>query len=99
VSRYFDLRIREVGLNWLAPMGRVLVLFAPAAFLFWWFFRAVPQPVFRLAGLVAVIAPLGLYWFLRYGLSRTFQSELLQRAPKGVNPILRRVFFFPSSVP
>jgi O-antigen/teichoic acid export membrane protein len=99
VSKYFDLPIREVALHWLAPMGRVLILFAPAAFLAWLAFRAVPQPVVRLAGLVLFSGSLGSYLFLRYGLSRTFQLELLQRVPKGVNPILRRVFFFQGSVP
>jgi O-antigen/teichoic acid export membrane protein len=35
-SRYFDVPIREVGLGWLAPMAKVLVLFIPAALLLWW---------------------------------------------------------------
>jgi O-antigen/teichoic acid export membrane protein len=99
VSKYFDLSIREVALHWLAPMGRVLALFAPAACLAWWFFRALPQPIVRLSVFVLFSGSLGFYLFLRYGLSRTFQTELLQRAPKVVNPILRRVFFFLGSVP
>jgi O-antigen/teichoic acid export membrane protein len=35
-SRYFELPIREVALGWLAPMGKVLVLFIPAALILWW---------------------------------------------------------------
>jgi hypothetical protein len=34
----------------------------------------------------------GCYLFLHYGLSFDVQRELLQRAPKRLNPVLRRVF-------
>jgi O-antigen/teichoic acid export membrane protein len=36
VSRYFELPLREVALSWLAPMGKVLARFIPAAILLWW---------------------------------------------------------------
>jgi O-antigen/teichoic acid export membrane protein len=35
---------------------------------------------------------MGLYLFLRYGLTAAFKRELLLRAPRGMNPFLRRVF-------
>jgi O-antigen/teichoic acid export membrane protein len=35
-SRYFGLPIREVALDWLVPMAKVLVLFIPAALILWW---------------------------------------------------------------
>jgi len=116
VSRYFNLSIYEVGLAWLAPMGRVLVLFVPAALLGWWASGPVAEAIARLA-LETGLAPrfmahhpeilaslsrlvlncllagsVGFYLFLHYGLSLGVQRELLQRAPKLLNPLLRRVF-------
>jgi O-antigen/teichoic acid export membrane protein len=35
---------------------------------------------------------LGAYLLLRYGLTAAFKRELLLRAPRGINPFLRRVF-------
>jgi hypothetical protein len=35
---------------------------------------------------------LGLWLFLRFGLPRSVQRELLERSPKNLNPILKRVF-------
>jgi hypothetical protein len=36
VSRYFQVPIREIALDWLAPMTKVLTLFIPAAVILWW---------------------------------------------------------------
>jgi hypothetical protein len=92
ISDYFDLQPVEVSLRWLAPMGRVLALFGPIAFGCWWLFRGLQPELVRLAIYALFSAVAGLYILLRYGLAPTFQRELLQRAPKKVNPILRRVF-------
>jgi O-antigen/teichoic acid export membrane protein len=92
ISDYFNLRVWEVGVRWLVPMGRVLALFGPVAFICWWSFRGVPQEPIRLAIYAVFSIVPGLYILLRYGLAPAFQRELLQRAPKKVNPILRRVF-------
>lgn len=92
VSRYFDLPLREVGLRWLAPMTRVLLLFGPVALAWWWGLEWVREPAVRLSLNALLGSSLGFYLFLRYGLSSAFQRELLQRAPRRVNPVLRRVF-------
>jgi O-antigen/teichoic acid export membrane protein len=82
ISDYFDLQPVEVSLRWLAPI----------AFGCWWLFRGLQPELVRLAIYALFSAVAGLYILLRYGLAPTFQRELLQRAPKKVNPILRRVF-------
>jgi O-antigen/teichoic acid export membrane protein len=92
VSDYFKLPIRQVALGWLAPMGRVAVLLAPAALALWWSLRGVADPFVRLAAGVLLTALPGTYLFLRFGLSRAIQRELLERMPKAVNPVLRRIF-------
>jgi O-antigen/teichoic acid export membrane protein len=92
VSRYFGFTLREVNLGWLAPMGRVLALFVPVAVAAWFGCRGIAQPLVRLLLLAVLSGSLGFYCFLRYGLARSFQHELIQRAPKFIDPLLRRVF-------
>lgn len=92
ISNYFNLSLSEVGIRWLIPMGRVLALFGLIAFACWWLFRGLQPEVIRLAVYTIVCAVAGMFILLRFGLAPAFQRELLQRAPKRVNPILRRVF-------
>ena len=91
-SRYFDLTITEVGLVWMRPMIRMLAFLVPMALLVWWLFKSAESPLVRLALHLLISASFGFYLFLRYGLPDTFQKELLQRAPRGINPLLRLVF-------
>jgi O-antigen/teichoic acid export membrane protein len=92
ISNYFALPLREVGLHWLAPMARMLVLFVPVAIAIWWLCDRITPLTVRLACHALLGGGIGVCLLLRYGLSRSFQRELLQRAPKGINPLLRRVF-------
>jgi O-antigen/teichoic acid export membrane protein len=92
ISRYFSLPIREVALTWLAPMTRVLLLFTPVAVATWWASQHLEHPMSRLALNASIGGSVGLFLFLRYGLSLELQTELLQRAPKALNPVLRRLF-------
>jgi hypothetical protein len=92
ISTYFELPLWEVGMRWLVPMARVLVLFTPLAIVAWWLFKGLSDASIRLACSALYGGIVGLYLLLRLGFSRTLQGELLQRAPKGINPILRRVF-------
>jgi O-antigen/teichoic acid export membrane protein len=92
VSRYFGFSLREVTLDWLAPMARVLTLFVPVAVAAWCGCRGISQPLVRLVLLALLSGSLGFYFFLRYGLARGLQHELVQHAPKSFEPLLRRVF-------
>ncbi len=92
ISQYFNLSILEVGGRWLVPMGKVIIFFAPLALVVWLLSKPVNDFWVRLGVHAAFCGLFGTYFFLRYGLSNTFQLELIQRAPKGINPILRRVF-------
>ncbi len=92
VTRYFQIPVREVSFHWLAPLGRVLLRFVPVALATWWGFRSIRQPVLHLAAHLMVCGPIGLYIFLRYGVPRSLQSELLTRAPRPLTLLLGRVF-------
>jgi hypothetical protein len=92
ISLYFDLPVGEVGLGWLAPMGRVLALFVPAAMATWWLFKGLDEPLKRLAVHGLVSGTLGLCVLLRFGLSQSLQRELLERAPTAIRPLLKWVF-------
>jgi hypothetical protein len=73
-------------------MTRVLVLFAPVAVATWWASQHLEHPVARLALNAFIGGWVGLFLFLRFGLSLDVQEELLLRAPQALNPVLRRVF-------
>ncbi len=92
VSKYFELSLWEVAARWLAPMGRVLVFFVPTGIAAWWVLKGVTVLSIRLFSGALFCTVVGLFLLFRLGLSRTIQGELLQRAPKTINPILRRVF-------
>jgi O-antigen/teichoic acid export membrane protein len=91
ISRYFGLSTREVGLDWLAPMSRVLALFGSVAVAAWWGCQDVADLPVRLALMALLSGSIGFYIFLRYGLPGGVQRELLDRAPGTINSILRRV--------
>jgi hypothetical protein len=91
VSQYFNLSLKETGWDWLQPMLKVLLLYAPLAVLAWWVLLPLPA-ITRLGANVAVAVFLGSCLFLRYGLTRALQTELLARTPGRVSPILKRVF-------
>ena len=92
ISQYFNLPILEVGGRWLAPMGKVIIFFAPLALVVWLLSKPVNDFWVRFGAHASFCGLFGTYFFLRYGISNTFQLELVQRAPKGINPIRRRVF-------
>ena len=92
ISRYFRLPLAEVGLRWLAPMGRLLLLVAAVAAFCWWGFSWVKLPAVRLACNAVLIGVVGGYLFLRHGLPRALQAELLARSPAALHPVLRQVF-------
>jgi hypothetical protein len=91
VARYLGLPLKEVALDWLKPMGKVLACFAPVAILAAWGLSPLP-PIVRLAadGLVCALA--GGYFFLRFGLPPGIQREISSRLPKTVQPVLKYIF-------
>ena len=91
VSRYFGFALREVCFDWLAPLGRVLVLLVPLAAATWWGCRGITVPLVRLFVMALLSGPPGFCIFLRYGLPSGFQRELIQRAPRFLGPVLRRL--------
>ncbi len=92
ISRYFQLRVSAVGLGWLGPMARVLVLFSPIAWAITWTTKGLEEPMARFGLHLVLGGAIGGYLLLRFGISQAFQRELLDRAPRGINPLLRWVF-------
>jgi O-antigen/teichoic acid export membrane protein len=90
-SKYFELPIMEVGLHWMAPMSRVLLLFVPVAAATWWLTGALRGNALRLACHAILSGLAGTYFLLRFGISPSLQEELLRRAPKGISAFLRRI--------
>ena len=91
ISRYFGFPIRDVSFGWLAPMGRILAIFVPLAVVAWCGCRGIAQPLVRLSILALFSGSFGSCILLRYGLPVGFQRELIQRAPKCLDPYLRRL--------
>lgn len=91
VCDHFQLPTRTVVLGWMQPLFKVLALFVPVGILAAWALQTTEAKV-QLAIISACCTPLGLYLFLRFGITNSFQSELLRRAPKRINPLLRLVF-------
>jgi O-antigen/teichoic acid export membrane protein len=91
ISDHFDLPVWEVGVRWLTPMGQVLLIFGPLSIAAWWSFRMVENPYVRLAISAGYCGLVGVYVLLRLGVSQALQGELVQRAPKLISLLLRRV--------
>jgi O-antigen/teichoic acid export membrane protein len=96
ISRYFGFPLKVAVWTWHKPMLAVIALFAPLAAGVWWLVRdwaPLPQLIISAAASLVV----GGLLFLRFGVVRDFQRELLARAPRRLNPILRHVFVRPSA--
>ena len=91
VSQFFGLSLREVAMGWLRPMGKVVLFYLPVAGLTWWLLAPLAG-VPRLAANALLAGSLGAYLFLRFGIPVAFRTELLQRVPARVIPLLKRLF-------
>ena len=91
ISRFFKISYPEVALGWLRPMGTMLLLYLPAAWLVWRLFGSAGT-VIQLAAHAALAGSLGIYLFLRFGIPGSFQTELLGRVPGKAAPLLKRIF-------
>lgn len=91
ISRFYDLPIWQVAVDWLRPMMKVLLFYLPVAVLLW----AIPAPLPNLVRLGisgAVAVSLGAYMFLRFGISDVFQEELQRRVPPWAKNVLSSIF-------
>ena len=92
ISNFFCLPVIEVAVRWLAPTGRFTLLFLPVALAAYLGTALVHQRVARFALNVLLTGGIGSYLFLKYGLSQTFQKELIRRTPKIFSLLLRKIF-------
>ena len=97
VKDYFKLSATEVGLSWSALLVKTVTFCSLIAISCWSLFHKIENPVCQLSLYVAVYVVLGLWFFLRFGLTSKFQTELRAISPKFLNPILRLIFLVNSS--
>lgn len=91
ISHFFKLSLREVVIDWMRPMVSISFLYLPFAVLTWWLFRSTNEFA-RLGINVLLAAFLGGYLFLRFGIPRHFQSEILARVPPRAAALLKFLF-------
>jgi O-antigen/teichoic acid export membrane protein len=88
VMAYFHLSLRQVAWDWLLPMRAFLLRAIPLSLLVWWATRSLrPMPRILLYALFS--ASVVLWLLAKYGVSRSFQQELLVRSPKSAQRVLR----------
>lgn len=88
------LSFREVALDWLRPMFKVLLVYLPVAALTWWLL-APASSLMRLFLHALLAGSIGLYLLLRFGIPVSFQNEILGRVPAKTVPFLKRLFHQP----
>jgi len=79
-ARFFGLSWREVALTWIAPACRTMAILAPIGLLVWWWTRDWPA-LLALGTRGLGLGIIGTLVFLKWGLERDFQREILSRSP------------------
>jgi len=92
ISAYFQLPVMQVAASWTWPMVRAGLLLIPPSALALWATQSLSSNTARLAVVGTICLPIALLVFLRVGLPRTVQLELLRRCPPAVFPVLRLIF-------
>ncbi len=92
VSHFLEIPIRNVAFTWMTPMVNVLLMFGLVGILTWLVSAPIRENVLKLLLRLFVCVFFGLPILLRYGLPTQIQKELVQRAPRFFNPILKLVF-------
>lgn len=90
ISLYFNYPLQEITIGWLKPMSKILACYIPVALLTWWGGQYL-NDIMRLTLFAIVCGSLGVFFFLRHGISGPFRVELLHRAPEKISPLLRRL--------
>jgi O-antigen/teichoic acid export membrane protein len=78
---FLGLSMREITLDWLAPMGRIILFLVPVALLAGWAFR----PLTTFPRLLAAGLPTGVYasfLLLRFGIPNNLKGDVVKHAPR-----------------
>ena len=94
---FFQLSFREVVWDWLLPMRSFLWRAALVGLALWYASYSFP-PLVRLLLHGSISSTLVLFLLARYGVPRSFQEELLQRAPTRASRALSWLFGAPKFV-
>ena len=81
---FLGFSIREITVDWLAPMGRIILLLAPVALLVAWML----QPLSTFPRLLAAGLPTAIYasfLLLRYGIPNSLKGDVIKHAPKSLS--------------
>jgi O-antigen/teichoic acid export membrane protein len=90
-SAYFKMSLRELAEWYRAPA--ILLLWTAPVSLIMWFLTNGLAPLARFGTNAIVISALVGWLFLRHGVGKPLQSEMVRRAPNWVKPILERILF------
>jgi hypothetical protein len=91
---FLGFSMREIAVDWLTPMARIILFLTPAALLAGWAFR----PLTTFPKLLAAGLPVGAYGsflLLRYGIPDSLKGDVVKHAPKMFSSWLGRVIGAP----
>ena len=91
---FLGLSMREIAVDWLKPMARIILFLVPAALLAAWAFR----PLTTFPRLLAAGLPVGAYasfLLLRYGIPDSLKGDVVRHAPKMLSRGLGRLIGVP----
>lgn len=89
-SRYFGVSWPTVAVDWWLPSLRLAVGLVPVAVVVWWATDTMPAMA-RLVSRGLITGLAGAVLLLRLGLDQNLRSELRQRAPKRLQPLVGSV--------
>ena len=87
INRIFGFRPFELELSWLIPLGKILAVLGPVSLGGWWL-TAVRPGLGWLVLSGGIVCMLGGYLFLRVGVPRELQTEMLRFLPPAVRRVL-----------
>jgi hypothetical protein len=87
---YFKLSSCEILAEWMLPPMRFLLILGPLATIVWYASSRLDYPQ-QILLQTATVGCLSIILLLRYGLHQELKTEIRDRAPKRVRPVLTRV--------
>ena len=91
VKKFFAQPMLEVAIGWFRPAFQVVCIFAPLAFITFFWGKLIPSDLLRMTVFVSVSVVAGGIVFFRWGIPKAFAGEILRRAPRRLIPALNLI--------
>ena len=95
-SRFFTIPFGVIALDWLRPMGKMLLFYLPAAGVTWWLMSSSAF-LTRLSVHALLSISLGVFCLLRFGIPPELQNELLGKVSPRLMPFAKYVLLKPKN--